>query len=110
MKSNTYVCTTCNGSIVTRNDDVGTTPFMLRCRATRGCQGFMESQFGRVKPGAMPTHEWYLRTDFDKMTDEESLHATRGGAFIRRITEVGPGDRLSKRPKTPKLQVWRRRK
>ena len=121
MKENTYICQTCNGSIRTRNDDVGTTPFILKCRATEGCNGPMHSQFGRVNPKQTITHEWYLRQDYHRMTLAEYDHARKGGAFIRQIAEVPkkmgqdltPPETLKPRPKNPSLlrkTMWRREK
>jgi len=110
MKENTYICQTCNGSIRTRYDDVGTTPFILKCRATEGCNGPMHSCFGRVNPRQAITHEWYLRNDFHRMTLSEYDHARKGGAFIRQIVEVPrsmnadlvPVKALKLRPKNPR--------
>lgn len=101
MKSNTYTCKKCNKNIITIKDDVGTTPFMLNCRATKNCDGQMVSAFGKVAPGSIPTHEWFIRADVDAMSPAEFDHHINGGAFIRRIETT---ERIGKRPKTPPIR------
>jgi hypothetical protein len=98
MDRNKYICVKCHRSIVTRYDNVGTTPFMLRCRATPGCDGMMQSQFGNVSKMDSASHEWFLRTDFERMEPDELMHAKQGGAFIRRIDEEVDPLRRKRRP------------
>ena len=40
---NRYTCQACGGRIVTEDRDEGTTPFMIDCKATKGCPGPMQS-------------------------------------------------------------------
>ena len=47
MKRNAYTCQTCGGTVITEDRDEGVTPFMLACRATKGCSGMSESHFYR---------------------------------------------------------------
>ena len=47
MKRNAYTCQQCKGTIVTEDQDEGTTPFMLGCRFTPGCEGMMQSHLYR---------------------------------------------------------------
>jgi hypothetical protein len=108
VDSNTYICQSCKGSIVTRYDNVGVTPFMLRCRATRGCQGMMQSQFGKIKEGDITTHEWFRRVDVENMNPDELQHHLQGGAFIRRIDEEPACTLRKKRPKNPLLYRGKR--
>lgn len=45
-KRNAYSCLHCGLTIITVDEDEGTTPFMLGCRAS-GCEGMMQSHFYR---------------------------------------------------------------
>lgn len=102
MTGNTYICRVCGRAIATRCDDCGTTPFIIGCRATPGCKGFMESQFGRMKEGLTPTYEWYRMSDskIPTMTSGECDHHLAGGAFLRKIETKRPKiSPLLKRPK-----------
>ena len=88
MRLNTYTCTTCKKEIVTREIHEGTTSFMLKCRATEGCPGKMESAFySRIPANIKPTWEWYRRNDIENMGPEELDHHTKGGLFIRKIND-----------------------
>lgn len=55
---NRYTCRTCGGQIVTEDRDEGTTPFVIGCRAKRGCRGTMQSSCYRGAEGATPTFIW----------------------------------------------------
>jgi len=44
---NHYVCPECRGITITKHEDDGVTPFMLRCRATKDCAGMALSDFYR---------------------------------------------------------------
>lgn len=44
-KWNHYYCEECGQVTIARHDNEGVTPFMLRCRATIGCEGFTSSCF-----------------------------------------------------------------
>lgn len=86
---NRYTCTSCEGHIVTIDRDDGTTPFMLRCRATDGCNGMMQSSFYRVPPYAVPTFEWRkpTYTEFRKSSKAMQQHFEMGGLDIHPIKQ-----------------------
>lgn len=88
-KINQYVCRECGGRVTTVNADRGTTPFMIRCRATRGCKGMAESRFYRVEPGLRPQFEWYRPEGQElKQLDVLTLeHVSRGGLILRRFVD-----------------------
>ena len=56
---NRYQCHVCGGAIFTIDLDTGVTPFMIGCRATKGCRGFMESAFYRIDQTLIPDLSWY---------------------------------------------------
>lgn len=87
---NIYVCRKCRGHIVTRHVDQGTTPFMLKCRATEGCEGTMESSFYRVADQTMrATHEWYKPNaeEYRTLSSPAKHHVDMGGVLLRPSTE-----------------------
>jgi hypothetical protein len=62
---NIYTCQTCGGKTVTRDRDEGTTPMLMSCRATAGCQGRMQSAgYPKELPADLPapTIEWIKPT------------------------------------------------
>ena len=59
-KRNSYQCTTCSGIVFTADQDEGTTPFMMKCRATDGCTGTMESAFYRLPEQAAKVRPHYI--------------------------------------------------
>ena len=74
-KRNSYQCTTCGGIVFTADQDEGTTPFMLACRATDGCAGMMESAFYRLPAQAAKVRPHYI---WRKPTPEEYAIAEPG--------------------------------
>lgn len=88
-KHNRYRCDRCGESIVTINRDAGTTPMLIDCKVTEGCQGIMRSAW--YPPEAQivsATWEWYrprksqmrrLRRADTEMAD----HCERGGLLLR---------------------------
>lgn len=40
---NAYICAKCEGRIITEDRDEGTTPFLIGCKVTKGCDGTMRS-------------------------------------------------------------------
>lgn len=85
-KKNAYICEKCSKPIVTVDRDDGTTPFMTSCEA-KGCGGMAYSQFYRVPPGLVATHEWYRASDSEArgMKPGWREHHDMGGLFLRRI-------------------------
>lgn len=86
-KKNIYVCGKCHGHIVTVDRDKGTTPFMLRCRATADCDGMMQSSLYRVFDQTIAaSHEWYLPTDpaeIAALNPGSQHHVRMGGLLLR---------------------------
>lgn len=85
---NVYTCDQCRGRIVTRNAVEGTTPFLLACRATKGCRGLMESGFYRVAQDAVPTYEWFRPTPEEARRQGPAMedHFRMGALDLREIT------------------------
>lgn len=83
---NIYICDNCGGHIVSRDVDQGTTPFMIRCEATTGCQGRMQSSMYRVfdPEGKMHhSHEWYRPTKGMLVAKHLVDHIDKGGLLLR---------------------------
>lgn len=90
-RKNVYRCNECPGAIVTVNQDEGTTPMFLRCRATDGCAGMMQSSWYVIPPNTPdPGWEWYrpgasaLRR-LHRKDPATADHVERGGLLIRKI-------------------------
>lgn len=85
-KLNIYVCNVCGDHIVTVDLVVGVTPFMVGCRATEGCKGFMKSSMYRVFNQKMrPDFEWYRPDGLDGLTQGEVSHVQQGGLLLRPV-------------------------
>ncbi len=85
-KINVYTCPDCHVDMVTVDVDEGTTPFMLGCRSTPGCEGMAESHFYVPDPGhGPPRWEWYKPSakQIKKASPGMRHHAELGGLFIR---------------------------
>lgn len=87
MKRNAYTCQTCGQTIITEDQDEGTTPFMLGCRATKGCKGMMQSHFYRgptVESAAPATFAWRKPTlqEHRKSSRAMQQHFEMGGLNI----------------------------
>jgi hypothetical protein len=87
-KKNIYTCEACRGHVVTVDKDAGTTPFMIGCKVTEGCNGKMTSSFYRVFDQKMAAaYEWY-RPDATEITTLDSAtrhHVELGGLLLRKI-------------------------
>lgn len=82
---NRYTCRKCGGKIVTQDVDEGVTPFMLRCRATKGCIGSMESSCYRgVGADEVPDFIWRKPTpeEYRRATVDMKDHFDQGGLDI----------------------------
>lgn len=85
-RKNIYVCEKCSGFIVTRDKDEGTTPFMMKCRATEGCRGMMMSSMYRVFDGRMKaSHEWFKPDSAGGLNAATAEHVKMGGLLLREI-------------------------
>lgn len=83
-KLNIYVCESCHGHIVTRDRDAGVTPFLVACKCTPGCTGFMKSSMYRVFDQSMAeTHEWYRPDNLDGLARHTIDHVRNGGLLLR---------------------------
>lgn len=90
-KKNIYVCQACFGHIVTVDRDAGVTPFMIRCEATPGCAGYMQSSMYRVfRQEIRATFEWYRPTVVQVLTDGEREHVGNGGLLLRKVPQGTP--------------------
>lgn len=94
---NKYTCTTCGRSIITINAHDGTTPFMMRCRATARCSGDMRSHFYKVNQHAFAAWEWYRPGKQEKKRIRKNKqwgrdimdHVDQGGLLLRRRGQRG---------------------
>lgn len=84
-KKNAYRCQKCGLVIVTEDIDEGVTPFTLRCRATKGCEGRMESMFYRIPQELVAHFEWYRPDSEESLTLPQSAltHVGLGGLLLR---------------------------
>jgi hypothetical protein len=98
---NHYICEKCGATTVALHEHAGTTPFMLRCRATRGCDGWAQSRMYRCSQEATqrPHVIWFrpkttselrtvLKGEPRRFRDAIREHFRRGGCLLK----VGPGD------------------
>jgi len=83
QRLNQYTCRTCGKTITTVDRDEGTTPMMLACRATQGCDGSMFSAMYRVDPNLTPDWEWYKPAKLPKGDMRE--YVEMGGLLLREI-------------------------
>ena len=83
-KKNMYTCGDCGNFIVTVDVDKGTTPFMTMCTAD-GCSAMMQSSFYRINQDLNPSHEWYLETDVEGLSEAVKQHVAMGGLLLRPI-------------------------
>ena len=83
-KVNIYTCQTCAQSIVTKDVDEGTTPFMILCEATEGCQGVMHSHFCGVDQNLPHSYEWFRPETLDGYGPEMVEHIKLGGLDLRK--------------------------
>lgn len=92
---NRYECPQCGGFIVTIDRDEGVTPFMLRCRASKDCNGMMQSCFYQADQSIVPSWEWrkptkteYFQLDLATRRD----HVDRGGLLLYPIRPPAEGE------------------
>lgn len=84
-KLNRYTCQKCGDGIVTVDVDKGTTPFMLGCRATAGCEGMMQSACYRVAESeGPPAFAWRkpTRAEYKGASAAMKQHFDMGGLDI----------------------------
>ena len=74
MKKNAYICNMCGGQIQTVDRDEGVTPFMIRCAASAGCHGVMQSCFYRVPPNIVAQWEFFRPTTEQEIEEQVQIH------------------------------------
>lgn len=85
-RKNLYTCDTCRGEVVTIDADKGVTPFMISCRATQGCKGFMSSNFYHCDPNRVAKFEFYRPETLDGFARETKEHCLKGGLLLRPVS------------------------
>jgi hypothetical protein len=80
---NRYVCQTCGKGVITVNVDDGTTPFMILCKATKGCKGMMYSSFYSVPQELPAQFEWFRPASLKGYSPEMQEHIQKGGLDLR---------------------------
>jgi len=83
-KKNVYTCQECGGKIVTEDVDEGVTPFMLKCRATEGCDGNMWSAFYRCDQTLPAGFEWFMPKSLKGYNRGMKEHISKGGLDLRK--------------------------
>lgn len=80
---NRYTCKKCDGAIVTRDLDEGTTPMFIGCRVTDGCDGMMSSSMYCDVTGE-PDYVWRKPTKVEYMAASVAMcqHFDLGGLDI----------------------------
>jgi hypothetical protein len=114
---NTYTCPKCSGFIVTLDREEGVTPMMLRCRASKGCDGMMESAFYMADQTLTPSYEWRKPTkgEYLRMRTPMREHIDRGGLEIYPIRPPAERENPKRDPEqkpkrsTPKQRRLRQR-
>lgn len=94
-RRNIYVCDKCFGHIVTADLCEGVTPFIVKCRATPGCDGSMQSSMYRVFDQRMrPTFEWYrpAPAEIADLKPGAKEHVDKGGLLLRLVLSTDRGD------------------
>lgn len=85
---NRYTCQKCGQGIVTIDEDEGVTPFMLACRATKGCDGIMQSSFYRTDESeGAAQFAWRKpsRKEYEASSPGMKQHFDMGGLDIHQI-------------------------
>jgi hypothetical protein len=81
---NCYICQECGGFIITENLDDGTTPFIIACKATKGCHGTMYSMFYNIPQDMPATYEWFKPKSMKGYSREMQEHFRLGGLDLRK--------------------------
>lgn len=103
-KKNSYRCQTCGGFIITLDVDEGTTPFMLLCRATPGCKGFMYSSFYSCPQSFQHSYEFFKPVSLEGYDADMLEHFRKGGLDFRKVG----GESIFKEPVKPKRKRARK--
>ena len=103
---NRYVCQTCGKGVITVNVDDGTTPFMILCKATKGCRGMMYSSFYNVPQELPARFEWFKPASLKGYSPEMQEHIRKGGLDLReRHITMRAVDGFQPEPTEPKSTV-----
>lgn len=87
---NKYTCRLCGKHIITEDRDEGTTPFMIDCKATKGCPGTMQSAFYRVTGDEPPTFIWRkpTRGEYKRAHPAMRQHFDQGGLDLHPLPKT----------------------
>ena len=85
---NRYVCDTCGKGVVTVNINDGVTPFMILCKATKGCRGMMRSSFYQVPQDLPAQFEWFKPESLKGYSREMREHIQNGGLDLRECNQT----------------------
>lgn len=83
---NIYTCESCGFHIVTKDVDVGTTPFMIPCEAL-ACEGRMlSSMYAVFDQNMRPGYHWYkpAAPEWGALSPGELEHVRKGGLLLRK--------------------------
>lgn len=69
--------------MTTLDRDMGTTPAMLACRVTDGCDGTMRSAHYMVDQALKPDYEWYKPSKLPRDPGMRE-HVKMGGLLLRK--------------------------
>ena len=84
-EKNGYTCQKCNGQIITVDIDDGVTPFIIGCRATKGCDGLMYSAFYSIPQSLPAQYEWFKPKKLKGYDAAMREHIRKGGLGMRKI-------------------------
>jgi hypothetical protein len=86
-KRNAYSCLQCGLTTITVDEDDGTTPFMVGCLVSKGCDGMMQSHFYRgsvVESSAPASFAWRKpsKEEYRKSSKAMRQHFDLGGLYV----------------------------
>ncbi|GEM_PF-2241886 len=86
-EKNCYRCEKCGKAIITIDHDDGTTPMMIRCRATLNCEGWMMSSWYQNVPNEEPTYTWRKAkpSEYRKASVVMKDHFDKGGLALHQL-------------------------
>lgn len=94
IRWNAWTCQKCGQHTICVDVDRGVTPFMLRCRASDGCDGMATSAFypDYAIPPGVPRWEWYRPGRLHRLfiSRWEREHVKKGGLLLRPRTRRKP--------------------
>lgn len=90
-EKNLYRCEKCNEAVITVDTDDGTTPMMIRCRASVNCYGVMISSLYRNVPDSEPLFEWRkpTKSEYRRSSAAMQHHFDMGGLDLYPLMRAG---------------------